>query len=127
MSGLSATTVRRSPTGALPPALQASGPLGIRTVGHVKAVDGVSFDVAARETLALAGESGCGKSTTRRMLLRLTEPSGGQIQFDGIDLLRLGRAEMQRRRREMQTSFRTPMRPSARASVWKTSSPSRST
>jgi len=86
----------------------AGGPLGYRTVGHVKAVDGVSFDVNAGETVALVGESGCGKSTTGRMLLRLTEPSGGSIQFDGHDLLGLGARAMRERRRDMQIVFQDP-------------------
>jgi oligopeptide transport system ATP-binding protein len=76
--------------------------------GAVKAVDGVSFDLAASETLAIVGESGCGKSTTGRMLLRLTEPSGGEIHFDGADLLSLGRGAMRRRRRELQIVFQDP-------------------
>jgi ABC-type oligopeptide transport system ATPase subunit len=72
------------------------------------AVDGVSFSVAAGETFAVVGESGCGKTTLARMLLRLIEPDSGEMQFDGKDLLALGGEELRRQRREMQMIFQDP-------------------
>ncbi|HEX4172000.1 MAG TPA: dipeptide ABC transporter ATP-binding protein [Acetobacteraceae bacterium] len=76
--------------------------------GVVRAVDGVSFAIAAGRTLALVGESGCGKSTTGRLLLRLLEPSAGRVLFDGCDLLHIGAAALRARRRDMQIVFQDP-------------------
>jgi len=72
------------------------------------AVDGVSFSIATGETFAVVGESGCGKTTLARMLLRLIEPDSGEIQFDGRDLLALRGEELRRQRREMQMIFQDP-------------------
>ncbi len=79
-----------------------------RRVGRVYAVDGVSFDIAPGTTLGLVGESGCGKTTVGRTLLRLYSPTGGRVRFDGREVFSLGKAELRRLRREMQMIFQDP-------------------
>ena len=79
-----------------------------RVTGAVKAVDDVSFDVARGETLALVGESGCGKTTTGRALLRLIEPTRGSVHFDGTDVMALTGEALRRMRRHMQIVFQDP-------------------
>jgi oligopeptide transport system ATP-binding protein len=79
-----------------------------RQVGAVKAVDGLNFFIRRGETLGLVGESGCGKTTTGRVILRLQEPTTGQALFEGRDLFTLGKEELRRMRRNMQIIFQDP-------------------
>jgi peptide/nickel transport system ATP-binding protein/oligopeptide transport system ATP-binding protein len=79
-----------------------------KQVGAVRAVDGVSFDVVEGETLGLVGESGCGKSTTARLLTRLLEPTSGSINYKGQEIARLSRNDLKPLRRDMQMIFQDP-------------------
>jgi len=80
-----------------------------RTVGHVQAVTDVEFDIAPASTLALVGESGCGKTTVGRSILRLTEAQAGRVFFEGVDLLSLPRRDLTPYRRKIQIIFQDPM------------------
>ncbi len=102
---------------AQPPVLAVSGlkkhyPLkkGLlrRTAGHVYAVDGVGFEINEGETLGLVGESGCGKSTVARLVLRLVEPTAGRISLAGTDITHLSKKDLRPHRREMQIVFQDP-------------------
>src|SRR5512147_693844 len=79
-----------------------------RTIGYVQAVDRVSFSIEQGETLGLVGESGCGKTTVGRSILRLIEPTSGQVRFNGQDLLGMDRETLRQARASLQIIFQDP-------------------
>lgn len=83
------------------------GMLG-RTVNHVKAVDGISFEIYEGETVSIVGESGCGKSTTGRAILRLEEPTEGSVKFEDVELTSLSKKDMRAKRKDLQIIFQDP-------------------
>ncbi len=87
---------------------QRGGLFGLRAQPAVRAVDGVSLTVRRQETLGVVGESGCGKTTLGRCILRLIEPTGGEVLFEGVNILTLDSTEMRRRWRDMQMVFQNP-------------------
>jgi len=114
---MNATTLAAAPAAPEAPLLEVrglrmyfpvtEGLLG-RKIGDVKAVDGIDFTVRRGETLGLVGESGCGKTTTGRCVLRLEKPTTGQIIFDGVDIASLGGKQLQALRQRIQVIFQDP-------------------